>query len=226
MFYALIGDIIDSKKLHNRKKVQEELNDCLTTLNSEFAYNIAKELSITLGDEFQGLFHSFNHIFEIIHKIEFHMYPTKLRFGIGVGEVEFDFGNGYSPYQSDGSVWWNARDAINLVKNCKSKNKQEEFSNIYVKSDNDFLSEFINHTLDMCYSIRINWTEKQRELIKYTIKNYGLNSSFVIKDVAITTNQSNSTVFQKYKTSRYLNYVKVLASITNLLQSRSESNDV
>ncbi|MBS3972814.1 MAG: hypothetical protein KGZ84_07350 [Erysipelotrichia bacterium] len=225
MYYAIIGDLISSKSLVERREIQQQLETYLAKLNSDYSTHVVKKLSITLGDEFQGLFSSSEYLLEIIHKLEVQMYPTKLRFGVGIGNMKFDFGNVDTPYQSDGEVWWNARDAIERVKANNSKNKLEDFSNIYIQSKNKVMNHHLNNVLDLCFSIKNNWTDKQKEIISFTIQTYGLNSNFVIKDVANKLNQSNSTVFQKYKAARYLNYVKVMSHIINSIQTEGEVND-
>lgn len=55
-YIALIGDIIQSKQLTDRSKVQKTLAAYLDDLNKTFAPYIISKLSLTLGDEFQGLF--------------------------------------------------------------------------------------------------------------------------------------------------------------------------
>lgn len=220
MYYAVIGDIVSSKSLEDRRDVQEKLEKYLEKLNQEYSMFMKKKLSVTLGDEFQGLFEDFTYVLEIIHKIEFEMHPAQLRFGIGVGKIAFDFGKQDSPYQSDGEVWWFARNAIEQVKKKKSTNKLEYVSNIYVQSINKILAHHINVVLDFCYSIKSHWTDKQKELISYTLNNYGLNDTFVINNIAESFNQSVSTIFQKYKSAKYSNYINVMTSITLILKEK------
>lgn len=42
---------------------------------------------ITLGDEFQGLLNNPAYAIEIVKYIQRELYPVKLRFGIGIGEI-------------------------------------------------------------------------------------------------------------------------------------------
>jgi len=55
MYFAIIGDIVESKKILNRNEAQEKLNHILKDINIEYERNIAAKFIITLGDEFQGL---------------------------------------------------------------------------------------------------------------------------------------------------------------------------
>lgn len=222
MYFAVIGDIVSSKSLKERTKIQKKLENCLMMLNEKYEDVMIKKLSITLGDEFQALFSDGKYLLEIIHRIELEIYPVKLRFGIGIGNIEFDYGNLDSPYQSDGSVWWNARRAIEKVEAKKSKNKIEYISNIYIISNDEVFNNRINIILDMCYSIKSTWKEKQIELISYTIGKYGFKGDFIYKDVASYFGQSISTIYGKYKASKYSNYVNVMNVITMEIISEGE----
>ncbi len=81
-YFALIGDIIGSKKIDNRYQVQKSLESCLADLNNEFQAVLASKLSITLGDEFQGLLSLDAPLFQIIDRINLAMKPYQVRFGI------------------------------------------------------------------------------------------------------------------------------------------------
>ncbi len=54
MYCAIIGDLINSKEIKNRKELQENLKLLLKNINNK--YNcIETDFTITLGDEFQAL---------------------------------------------------------------------------------------------------------------------------------------------------------------------------
>jgi hypothetical protein len=57
MYCAVIGDLIDSKKIkpEERKVLQEKLRLLLERVNNDYSSYIAANFLITLGDEFQGL---------------------------------------------------------------------------------------------------------------------------------------------------------------------------
>ncbi len=226
MAFALIGDIVSSKSLEERKMVQEKLETLIEKLNDDYQDKMIKKLAPTLGDEFQALFKDGTYILEIINKIELEMYPTMLRFGVGIGNVDFDRGNLNSPFGSDGPVWWNARKAIDEVKERKSKNKLEHFSNIYIRSNDEFFNDSIDPVLDICYAIKTKWTDKQRELIKLTIDHYGFFSKFNYNYPMEVLGQSLSTIYGKYQSSCYANYVSVMKSITKTLIMEGKKDDI
>ncbi|MRN26895.1 hypothetical protein EAI30_20110, partial [Romboutsia ilealis] len=78
------------KKLNDRKKIQEELQRVLNEVNKKYVEDISSKFMITLGDEFQGLLCNGGNILQIITEIESKMYPVKIRYGIGVGEIITD----------------------------------------------------------------------------------------------------------------------------------------
>ncbi|WP_051926192.1 SatD family protein [Carnobacterium jeotgali] len=54
-YAAIIGDIKDSRKIADRKEVQEQFHSILQIINEKYAEDIASNFIITLGDSFQGL---------------------------------------------------------------------------------------------------------------------------------------------------------------------------
>ena len=88
MYFAIIGDIIESKKISERFKVQEKLEEVLARMNGEYAPFIASNFTITIGDEFQGLLLDSTRILEIIDKIKISMQPVDIRFGCLAGRAD------------------------------------------------------------------------------------------------------------------------------------------
>ena len=87
MYYAIIGDIKNSKEIDNRYEVQNKLKKILDDINLKYKADIKANFLITLGDEFQGLLNSPAFALEIVKYIQRELYPVKLRFGIGIGEI-------------------------------------------------------------------------------------------------------------------------------------------
>lgn len=116
MYYlALIGDIRSSRDLDNRGKVQRRLQECLTNLNRQYNDVLISPLTITLGDEFQALLRSAEEIWKIIFKIEYQMHPTRIRFGIGIGDISTNI-NTESAIGMDGPAFYSARHAMQEMK--------------------------------------------------------------------------------------------------------------
>lgn len=226
MNYAIIGDIVSSKSIQQRTEMQNKLQSILDSINMEYSSCLIKKFAITLGDEFQALFQDFKFVFEIIHKIQVEMWPLKIRFGIGSGEILVNLSDFDNPYNSDGPVWWNSRNAIDLIKDFNMTNKIMDQSNIMIKTNNDKMDEVVNSSLNLCYAVSINWTDPQRELIHYIITKVGLSDEFVKKEIAIGYGQYESTIFSKLKISKYYNYLAVLKTIEGyMIYSKGEEDN-
>jgi hypothetical protein len=215
MYYAIIGDIINSKKINDRLETQEKLKLFLEEINLYYKNDIAANFIITLGDEFQGLLKTPRNLFEIINKLEAIMRPYKIRFGIGIGEIITNINNKAS-IGSDGPAWWNARDMISDLKNNRKGLKL--VSNVKIagiKDDN--ILDLLNINLSFCHSIKNNWTKDQMAVIDYIILKYGLTDNFIQKQVANEIGLSPVNINKKLKLSLFYDLVYAQQTIAKIL---------
>lgn len=219
MYYTIIGDIKKSKTIKNRIEVQQQLRDILEEINRDYKDTLVKHMFITLGDEFQGMFHSFEFMFEIMHKIMFHLYPVEIRFGIGYGNILFDESKHISPYDSDGEAWWFARDAIKRVKELEEKQNILEVSNIMIASDDAPFNMLFNKISDMLFAVRKKWTTAQREMIYDIVKHYGLTDKFKQVELSKLRNESPPSINEKLKRTDYYNYVGMIEALVNYMRN-------
>lgn len=108
-YIALIGDIVGSKQIENRREVQAWLEQQMEELNVRFSNSLVAKFTVTLGDEFQGLLSDPKPIHDILWHLESDPMAT-LRFGIGVGTVVTPIKQ--SAIGADGPAWHRARRAI------------------------------------------------------------------------------------------------------------------
>jgi hypothetical protein len=110
---AVIGDVIGSRRYPDRSDLQVRLRDGFL-LVEEFV-SAVQPFTMTIGDEFQGLFETEEEATTATFVLQVALAGTVgLRFGVGVGEVIRMADEG--PYQQDGSAWWRAREAIDTVR--------------------------------------------------------------------------------------------------------------
>jgi len=219
-FFAIIGDIIESKKIQNRLQVQYDMTTKLNLINEKYAQCISSKFMITLGDEFQGLLNSGEYITEIVDTIEREMHPIGLRFGIGVGSITTNI-NYDIPVGADGPAYYNARKMVEHLK--KSRNKKMEIkSNIGIEvEDGLYLSELINSIFSMSTVIKSRWTSRQREIIKAYIKCDEVQGPAA---ALLGINQSN--VQKALKISGFYEYQRAYKSIERVLSAFKENCDV
>lgn len=118
-YAAVMFDIIESRRYHERYDVQNILMNSISYLNYIYSNNIKKEVICSAGDEFQGLFYDLQSAFLYIRKLQLLIYPIKIRCGIGYGEIKYDEEN-WDSTAFDGDAYYLSRDAINSI--LKKKN--------------------------------------------------------------------------------------------------------
>lgn len=174
---AVIADIIASKKVAERGQTQDILSDILAQVNQDYLNKIESPLTITLGDEFQGLIHSVEAAFFLIDLITLTLQlrskkeigeEITLRWGIGLGELSTPIQTeGYS-IGMDGPTFWHAREAIDAVHEQNDYGKLNE--KIVCGSDND---DLYNSVIRLQNVLRNEWTLTQKETVQAILKAYG-----------------------------------------------------
>lgn len=140
-YAAIVFDVVESRKYHERYDAQKVLMNCVDYLNDIYRYAIKKDVVSSAGDEFQGLFLDLQSAFLYIRKLQLLIYPIKLRCGIGYGEIKYDVEE-WSSSAFDGEAYYLARDAIISIgreKNntiCFNTNsKYDKYLNVLCSSD-------------------------------------------------------------------------------------------
>ena len=114
-YLVLIGDIVASKNIRQRKTFQDEFQHLINTLNVEHKKKMVSPLTITLGDEFQGLMNDSKNLFLIIHKIQSSFANITFRFALSVGNISTKI-NHNTAIGMDGGGFHDARQAMDINK--------------------------------------------------------------------------------------------------------------
>ena len=211
-YRAIIGDIKKSKQLDDRKKIQIQLQKILNDINIKYTKDIASKFMITLGDEFQGLLGCGENVMSIISEIETKIYPVKIRYGVGIGEMTTDI-NPDLPLGADGPAYYNARDAIEYLKNNEKKSKASQ-ANIMIMADGESnpTVKLLNTVLSLETVIKSKWTDRQREIIHEYIKNDD-NQIKAAEGLSIT----QSSVQKSLSKANYYTYKEAMDIVSNVL---------
>lgn len=219
-FTAIIGDIVKSKKLVDRKAIQERLAASLNEINIKYGETIASKFMITLGDEFQGLLHTGNQAIAIIEDIERKMYPIQIRFGIGVGEITTGI-NPDIPLGADGPAYYHARKMIDELK-AQEKKLMVAKSNVRIEIENHApIADLINAIFSLNTVIKAKWTIRQREIIYAYLKCDRTQS-----DVAYELGINRTNVQRALSGSHFYAYQQALDKVTKILASIEEKQCV
>ncbi|HHW45393.1 MAG TPA: hypothetical protein GXX17_00605 [Clostridiales bacterium] len=220
-YIAVIGDIINSKKIPNRNEVQNKLKAILKQINQKYGDDIESNFMITLGDEFQGLLNSGKNLIKIISEIEFAMFPIKIRFGIGIGAIETEI-NKEMPFGADGPAYHNARQMIEELKS-RDKKYEANHSNIMICSqgNNAQADTLLNTILSLCSAIKAKWTPRQIEIISCYIES-GKNQLRAAEKLGI----NQSSVNRSLNYSDFYTYEKAMDVVNSVLSEIKEQANV
>ncbi|OJF97006.1 SatD family protein [Alkalibacterium sp. 20] len=171
---ALIADIIASKKMKERAQTQQILSDILEVMNKRFSEQLESHLTITLGDEFQGIVKDLKTAFLLIDLITLELQlkthqhlgeEISLRWGIGVGELTTPIKNKEVSIGTDGPAYWFAREAIESVHEDDDYGLLNE--KIKLNQSDDL---FYNSIIRLQNTIRNQWTSTQKETVYHVLK--------------------------------------------------------
>lgn len=221
IYVAIIGDMKASKELKERFGIQEQLKEVLMEVNDSFRETIAARFLITLGDEFQGLLKSANHVIEIIQLIQKKMYPVEIRFGIGIGEIRTKIDE-TAAIGADGPAFYAARDMVSYIheQENKLKNKVPDLQ-LSVYEEQNFAIREINQMLQLLKVMENQWTEKQRITI-WDMMEHGGNQESCAKRM----NTTQSTVARRLQDGNYQIYLNTVEVINEAISRLFEEMDV
>ncbi|AJA49128.1 hypothetical protein CPAST_c30620 [Clostridium pasteurianum DSM 525 = ATCC 6013] len=212
-YIAIIGDIKESKKIADRNYVQEKLREVLNDINEYYLNDISSKFMITLGDEFQGLLYSGANVMNIISEIERKMYPVKIRFGVGVGDITTHI-NKEMPLGADGPGYYKARAAIEYLKqNEKRKQTNPADIRIEVDGDNQSTTLMINTILSLISAIKEDWSDRQREIIWDILEHKDSQTN-----VAKRLNIKQPSVQKSLANGKYYAYKEAVEAIEKALE--------
>ncbi len=211
-FVAVIGDMKDSRHLENRKEVQVRLQGILDRLNEKYKDEIVSRFLITLGDEFQGLLSSGKYILDMVNEIRMEMYPVRLRFGIGFGQITTDIRTEMA-LGADGPGYYRAREAVELLKE-REKKKRSVLAELCLKMDETHRDKeiLLNTVFDLMYVVESGWTDRQREVI-WDMLLHGDGQQNTASRLDIT----QSTVQKTLAAGRYYTYESALKNASEIL---------
>ncbi|MCD7906062.1 MAG: SatD family protein [Clostridiales bacterium] len=207
-YIAFIGDILYSKRIESRNEVQNKLKSVIGQINNDYSEDLASKFMITLGDEFQGLLLRGRNTIQIIEKIEYEMYPVKIRFGLGIGEIRTDIIY-EMPLGADGPAYYNARE---MIDGLKTTGERLSGNNIKIKSNNYETDLLLNTVFSLLSVIKDGFTKRQREIVHFAFSNAAKQS-----DIAREFKIYQSTVNGILKSANYYQYREAMKTLEKIM---------
>lgn len=155
-YTVIIGDVSGSKRLNGLDRYQTQLfvKSAIVQVNEEYQSFLEAPMTITKGDEFQGLVDSPEHAYQIIQVLEKMVFPICIRYGLGIGQI-YRMG-GVLPIEMDGPAFHKANRALTQAK----KNK----TNAWFISENEAFDKLVNTIFSLVSAIKSRWNERHFKL--------------------------------------------------------------
>ena len=214
IYIAIIGDLINSKKLERRSQVQEQLLSLMEEVNQKYKTIVASPFTVTTGDEFQALLIPSNNIFHLIDEIAIALHPIEVRFGIGVGKMSTAI-NQVQSIGSDGPAFWLARAAIDSI---HDKNDYGT-SHIALHCDNQLIQNTVNSLLSAGDFIKSKWTANQTAVLQALLAEDIYQEQFEHQKIAETLGIKPSGFTKRLKASGLKHYLRSRNAAADMMLS-------
>lgn len=182
----IMADVISSR-LKTQSKLAKDLNAAVAAINERYAEQILSPLTITLGDEFQGVCSSIDSAVQLVMGMEEHLLRDKVPFGLryivyeGVIDTEI---NTETSYGMLGDGLTNAREMLNAG---KRHGKKVQFH---------LVNEREGKLLQYIFNIIGNISE-EKKLSKYSnIQAYLIYDQFSDTEIAKLTQRTRSQIWK------------------------------
>jgi predicted DNA-binding protein YlxM (UPF0122 family) len=204
IYTVVIGDVSGSKQLSGKHRYQTQLfiKSAIIQINEEYTGLIEAPLTITKGDEFQGLFRDLENAYKICLALEKATLPVQIRFGLGVGQI-FKMGSRL-PIEMDGAAFHAANDALQMA-------KKKKMSTALCSQDKQ-LDNLINTIFRLMSAIKQKWSERHHKLF-WLYKDLG-----TYRKVAETEQITPQAVCDILKNCRALEIKKAEESLNNFFE--------
>ncbi|MFX1538433.1 MAG: SatD family protein [Promethearchaeota archaeon] len=147
-------DLIQSKKVQERSKVQQELKNAVNVVNERYSKELLCPFTTVWGDSFQGALKSFDGFYQILDTFE-KLISTDFRCGVGIGDISTEFSS--NTLEMDGLAFHRSQDALNIAK------KERYYA--WIQSGSVHFDKMVNTLLTLLYAIKTRWNAHQREII-------------------------------------------------------------
>ena len=210
MNIVFIGDIIESKKLEDRKNQQEHIQSVFDKLNEKFKSIILSNFTLTLGDEFQVILKPDKKIFRLIDALQIDLgKPIFEAYGEIVTDINPELSIG-----ADGPAFWNAREAIEEVHSQNWGGK----CNLLFKSGEAAHDRILNTLILSQELIKSDWTSKQKETAT-AIMQLDNPYDFQQKDLAQQMKISESSLSKRLSAGNIKAYLYTQATSMQVLET-------
>lgn len=206
-----MADVIDSRKAQ-QDILMEHFKKVIASTNRKDSHKIISPITITLGDEFQGVMRDLSSALDVMFEIEEEIIDNKasfkLRYVLLEGKIETPINRDIA-YEMLGSGLTDARSYLSNLKNSNDR--------FYVNLRNEKQSSALNDAFRGYQGIIDDWkVDKDYEIIKHflKLKDYKLVADKLNKDRSLMWRRERTAKIKEYTSLK--NVIKYIGDCKNV----------
>jgi hypothetical protein len=205
----LMADIIDSRKV-NSKNLMFDFKNIVNSINAKWSKEILSPLTITLGDEFQGIINSTENVFKIIFDIEEIIIKKslniKLRYVVNLGKIDTMINNKIA-YEMLGEGLTLAREKLNELKSNRNR--------FQIITKQNIIAQDVMNDLFKIYE---NYVDSWKHNEFYIVNEFLQGNNYKVVAEKLNVNISSSWRRQKsLNIEEYLLCKKIILNLNSIL---------
>lgn len=208
-----MGDLVHSTAHEDPNRLHQLFNRSVAEANRRFAGSIASPLTITLGDEFQGLSASLRRGFELNHFVRISLLQegVSTRLVLGLGAIETAV-NPQNAWNMMGAGLSRARDKLNdkASFNCYRFSLPGE----------DRLERLLDSVGASMTKVESDWTATQLEYVSRKLSEPGRSTGLIADDLGISRN----TIYKVLRSADWDFYHGQFTTIIEVLEEEDQKS--
>jgi len=196
--YIIMADIISSRHIKKEEDFMGQFKSLIALVNERFKNQIISPLTITLGDEFQGIVDSAPTLFELLFFLEEQRIESgntfQLRYSMVYGEIETEV-NTKIAYEMYGVGLTQAREGLQRAK---------DLGHYYHVDLKTTFEAQLKLCLELYQSIKSEWKPREYEIVSAFLKH---NDYKDLKEIGLYKTRSGA--WKKGKSLRIDEYTTV-----------------
>lgn len=201
-----MGDIVESGKAESTKELHRKFNRGVAKFNKKYGDEIVSPLTITLGDEFQGLVDRLSNAFNIMHETRLHFLGQNIK-------TRFVLGRAFIKTRINPEKAWNMMGPGLAEARKRLNDKSDPSAYRFSFGETPVLENNLNAMGYVLTDIEDGWTETQRDYVLYVFA----NEKKKLADIAEKLNVSERNIYKVLKAAKMSLYERQLDAVRSTL---------
>jgi hypothetical protein len=155
-YFALIGDLVASRRLEDRAAVQVRFRESVRSMNERLGMHLVVPMKLTAGDEVQALTECAEILLDVVVEVSDAVFPVELSWGVGLGGLTTDLAEDIALL--DGPCFHGAREAVEWSKRSSRW--------LTTRGLPEPGGQVLEGLMNLIGTIRSDWTVRQAEIVR------------------------------------------------------------